>query len=90
MPTSQVVIVGGGIAGLSAAYELAKSGIPHILIEKRPRLGGVIETRTWEGCVLESGPDSFISQKPEAMALIQELAITRMVTHLSMIITHSS
>lgn len=71
----QVVIVGGGIAGLSAAYELEKSGIPHILIEKRPRLGGVIETRTWEGCVLECGPDSFISQKPEAMALITELGL---------------
>lgn len=71
----QVVIVGGGIAGLSAAYELAKSGIPHILVEKRPRLGGVIETRTWEGCVLECGPDSFISQKPEAMALIKELGM---------------
>jgi len=71
----QVVIVGGGIAGLSAAYELTKSGIPHILVEKRPRLGGVIETRTWEGCVLECGPDSFISQKPEAMALIKELGM---------------
>jgi len=71
----QVVIVGGGIAGLSAAYELTKSGVPHILIERRPRLGGVIETRSWEGCVLECGPDSFISQKPEAMALIQELGM---------------
>jgi oxygen-dependent protoporphyrinogen oxidase len=71
----QVVIVGGGIAGLSAAYELTKSGTPHILVEKRPRLGGVIETRSWEGCVLECGPDSFISQKPEAMALIKELGM---------------
>jgi oxygen-dependent protoporphyrinogen oxidase len=73
--SNQVVIVGGGIAGLSAAYELQKIGIPHLLIERRPRLGGVIETRTWEGCVLECGPDSFISQKPEAMALIKELGM---------------
>ncbi len=75
MPKGQVVIVGGGIAGLSAAYELTKADIPHILIEQRPRLGGVIETRTWEGCILECGPDSFISQKPEAMALIKELGM---------------
>ena len=75
MPTGQVAIVGGGIAGLSAAYELTKAGVPHILIEKRPRLGGVIETRAWEGCVLECGPDSFISQKPEAVALIKELGM---------------
>jgi oxygen-dependent protoporphyrinogen oxidase len=73
--TGQVVIVGGGIAGLSAAYELNKAGIPHRLIEKQPRLGGVIETRSWEGCVLEAGPDSFISQKPEAMQLIRELGM---------------
>ena len=70
MATGQVAIIGGGIAGLSAAYELSKAGVPHILIERHPRLGGVIETRSWEGCVLECGPDSFISQKPEAVALI--------------------
>ncbi len=70
-----VTIVGGGIAGLSAAYDLASAGVPHTLIEKQPRLGGVIETRQWDGCVLEWGPDSFISVKPEAMKLIQELGL---------------
>jgi protoporphyrinogen/coproporphyrinogen III oxidase len=73
--TQPVVIVGGGISGLTAAYKLQQSGISHLLIEKRPRLGGVIETRQWEGCVLECGPDSFISQKPEALALIKELGM---------------
>jgi len=69
------VIVGGGIAGLAAAYDLAKAGIEHTLIEKRPRLGGVIETRAWDGCVMECGPDSFLSQKPEAVALINEVGL---------------
>jgi oxygen-dependent protoporphyrinogen oxidase len=71
----RVVIIGGGIAGLSAAYDLAQAGIPHVLLEPRERLGGVIETRTWDGCVLECGPDSFLSAKPEALALIQELGL---------------
>jgi oxygen-dependent protoporphyrinogen oxidase len=71
----QVIIVGGGIAGLSAAYDLAKAGIPHTLIEKQPRLGGVIQTQRWEDCLLECGPDSFISAKPEAMTLIRELGL---------------
>jgi len=72
----KVVIVGGGIAGLSASYELRKANVEHILIERRPRLGGVIETRRRDGCVLEAGPDSFISQKPEALALIKELGMS--------------
>jgi len=71
----QVIIVGGGIAGLSAAYDLANAGIPHTLIEKQRRVGGVIETRQWEDCVMECGPDSFLSAKPEAMKLIQELGL---------------
>jgi oxygen-dependent protoporphyrinogen oxidase len=70
-----VVIVGGGIAGLSTAYELAKANVPYTIVEQRPRLGGVIQTSTRDGCVIEAGPDSFISQKPEALALIKELGM---------------
>lgn len=70
-----VVIIGGGITGLAAAYDLAQAGVPHLLLEPRQRLGGVIETRTWDGCVLECGPDSFLSAKPEALALIKELGL---------------
>src|SRR5579863_8163866 len=70
-----VVIVGGGIAGLSAAYDLAKAQVPYTIIEARPRLGGVIQTHVRDGCTIEAGPDSFISQKPEALALIKELGM---------------
>jgi len=70
-----VVIVGGGIAGLSAARDLARAGTQYTLIEKLPRLGGVIQTTVRAGCVIEGGPDSFISQKPEALALIKELGL---------------
>ena len=73
--TTPVIIVGGGISGLAAAYDLAKADIPHLVIEKSPRVGGLIETHQWEGCVLEYGPDSFISQKPEALALIKEVGL---------------
>jgi oxygen-dependent protoporphyrinogen oxidase len=70
-----VIIIGGGIAGLSAAYDLANAGVPHTLIEKQPRVGGVIQTHQWDDCVMECGPDSFISAKPEAMTLIRELGL---------------
>jgi protoporphyrinogen/coproporphyrinogen III oxidase len=70
-----VVIVGGGISGLSAAYDLARAGISHTLFEKSPRMGGVIETRTQDNCVLECGPDSFLAAKPDLTALIKELGL---------------
>ncbi|HVP00840.1 MAG TPA: protoporphyrinogen oxidase [Bryobacteraceae bacterium] len=70
-----VVVVGGGIAGLSAAYDLSRAGISHTLFEKNLRLGGVVETRRHDGCILECGPDSFISAKPEMLALIKELGM---------------
>jgi protoporphyrinogen/coproporphyrinogen III oxidase len=72
---SSVLIIGGGISGLSAAYYLGKAGIPATLIEKRPRLGGVIETAHLDGCTLEAGPDSYIAVKPAATELIKEIGL---------------
>ena len=69
------IIIGGGISGLSAAYSLAKRGLPSILLDPAPRLGGVIQTDTVADCLLEGGPDSFLAAKPEALALIEELGL---------------
>jgi oxygen-dependent protoporphyrinogen oxidase len=71
----RVVIVGGGISGLSAAYYLGKHGVAATLIEREERLGGVISTQCLQGCVLEAGPDSFLAQKPWALQLIRELGL---------------
>src|SRR3982750_2531065 len=71
----RVVIVGGGISGLSAAYYLSKAGIPSTIVESRPRLGGVIQTNRIDGCTLEAGPDSFLSAKPAALELIRDLGL---------------
>lgn len=71
----RVIIIGGGISGLSAAYYLSKAGIGSTLIERRPRLGGVIETERVRGCVLETGPDSFLAAKPWALDAIRELGL---------------
>ncbi len=71
---NRIVIVGGGISGLSAAYYLHKAGIAFHLIEQN-RLGGVIQTRRLEGCLLEDGPDSFLATKPAALELIEELGL---------------
>jgi oxygen-dependent protoporphyrinogen oxidase len=71
----RVVIVGGGISGLSTAWYLAKAGIRATIIERANRLGGVIRTDYVEGCVAEGGPDSFITVKPAAKELAEELGL---------------
>jgi oxygen-dependent protoporphyrinogen oxidase len=72
----KVVIIGGGISGLSTAYYLARGGAGSTILESRARLGGVIQTEHVEGCTLEAGPDSFLSIKPAALELIADLGLS--------------
>jgi len=75
----RVVIIGGGISGLSTAYYLAKGGCAATILESRGRLGGVIQTERVEGCTIEAGPDSFLSAKPAAFELIREVGLADQV-----------
>jgi protoporphyrinogen/coproporphyrinogen III oxidase len=76
----QIAIIGGGIAGLSAAWALEKARragqeIEYALFEAGSRLGGVIGSEVVDGCVIEGGPDSFLTEKPAAAQLCRELGI---------------
>src|SRR5258708_7769754 len=76
----RIAIIGGGIAGLSAAFYLEKArrsgtDLEWALFEKSDRLGGVIQTERRDGYVLEAGPDSFLTAKPDARLLCQDLGI---------------
>jgi oxygen-dependent protoporphyrinogen oxidase len=73
--SKNVVVIGGGISGLSAAYDLERGGVSCTVLEKQARPGGVIETRVAAECTLDCGPDSFLAAKPEALALITELGL---------------
>ncbi len=79
MVKKHAVIVGGGISGLAAAFELDKAGVSYTLVERDARLGGVILTHRVDGNTLEAGPDSFIAQKPAALQLIRELGLADQV-----------
>ena len=74
----RIAIVGGGIAGLTTAYELAKlahSGTPveAVLFESTHHLGGIVETVREGGFILECGPDAWVTEKPWARELAEEL-----------------
>ena len=74
---ARVVVIGGGISGLAAAHRLSElnPSLNLTLIEASGRLGGTLRTDQRDGFLIERGPDSFISEKPEAVALAQRLGI---------------
>lgn len=83
----KVVIVGGGISGLTCAFKLSQSeqfarGLLHItVLENKSRWGGIIETKLVDDCIVDSGPDSFITNKPGMLTLSKELGIeSRIIT----------
>jgi len=76
----RIAIIGGGVAGLSAAYTLeqrrrAGADLEYGLFESSSRLGGVILTEKVVGCLIEAGPDSFLSEKPWAADLCKQLGL---------------
>ncbi|HEY6374720.1 MAG TPA: protoporphyrinogen oxidase [Edaphobacter sp.] len=76
----RIAIVGGGIAGLTAAYELAKlaqagSPVEAVLFESTHHLGGIVETVREGGFILECGPDAWVTEKPWARTLVEELGL---------------
>jgi protoporphyrinogen/coproporphyrinogen III oxidase len=76
----RIAIIGGGISGLSAAFALEEkrqSGaeIEYVLFEAAPRLGGVMVTDRADGCLIEAGPDSFLTEKPWAADLCRKIGL---------------
>jgi oxygen-dependent protoporphyrinogen oxidase len=76
----RLAIIGGGVSGLSAAFALEKhrlagASLEYILFESSPRLGGVLVTERVDGCLVEAGPDSFLTEKPWASDLCREVGL---------------
>ena len=77
-PTAQpidVAVIGGGITGLTAAYEAQKRGLNAVVLEAGRRPGGLIDTDHIDGFTIEAGPDSLLAQKPAGVALCRELGL---------------
>jgi oxygen-dependent protoporphyrinogen oxidase len=76
-----LVVVGGGVTALAAAHravEIARErgvDLDVRVVEARRRLGGTIATERADGFLVEAGPDSFLSEKPWALALCRRLGV---------------
>src|SRR5215211_8086376 len=70
-----VAIVGAGVSGLSAAYELRKRKRSVAVLERELRAGGIILTERVGEFIVDAGPDALLVQKPAAVALCNELGI---------------
>ncbi len=72
----RVAVVGAGMAGMAAAYEVTKHpGCELTLFEASDRLGGTVETVRAGGFTIETGPDSWVSDKSAARELAEELGL---------------
>ena len=76
----RIAIIGGGIAGVAAAYELARlardgAAVQVVLFEAETRLGGIVETVHEGEFVMECGPDAWVTEKPWARELAEELGL---------------
>ncbi len=72
----RLLVVGGGITGLAAAWEAVSAlAADVLLVESADRLGGKLHTETVDGLLIEHGPDSFVSYRPAALQLAQELGL---------------
>jgi oxygen-dependent protoporphyrinogen oxidase len=76
----RIAIIGGGISGLSAAFTLEEKRrtevpVEYVVYEANPRLGGVLVTECVEDCLVEAGPDSFLTEKPWAADLCRQIGL---------------
>lgn len=76
----RIAIVGGGISGLAAAFALEKqrvqgAALDYAVFESGSRFGGVLVTEHVDGCLIEAGPDSFLTEKPWASDLCREIGL---------------
>jgi oxygen-dependent protoporphyrinogen oxidase len=69
------VVIGAGMAGLTAARELSLSGMSVLVLESAPVVGGKLRLGTVGGVVVDVGAESMLARRPEAVDLVDELGL---------------
>src|SRR5260370_17156044 len=81
-PSARVLVVGGGISGLCCAYYLRTSGVSAIVLDHSPPPGGYIRSAVRDACILEAGPQSFLSTDPP-LEMLEDIGLPseRLIAH---------
>ena len=74
--STDVIVVGGGIAGLVAALECAKVGLRVTVLERREAIGGCVGRIELDGLSLDSGAESFATRGGTVAELVESLGLT--------------
>lgn len=71
----RLIVVGGGIAGLSAAYLAKMSGHEVVCLDEGERPGGLIRSERVDGFLCEAGPQAILDDAPDTIALLRALGL---------------
>ena len=83
MSSARVVVVGGGISGLAAAWELSQR-VPDAritVLDASDRPGGKLRLETVAGTRIDVGAESMLARRPEAVGLVEEIGAAALLTH---------
>jgi protoporphyrinogen/coproporphyrinogen III oxidase len=71
----RVAVVGGGVTGLTAAYDAARVGHGVVLVDAADRVGGIVRTTPFAGHPVDCAADAFLARVPDAVGLCRELGL---------------
>ncbi|MBN1535709.1 MAG: FAD-dependent oxidoreductase [Anaerolineales bacterium] len=75
MTTHQTIIIGAGIAGLTAAYQLKKAGIQTLVLDENDYVGGRMFTIDWEGFRVDGGAKFVTTSDRFLLGIVRELGL---------------
>ena len=79
----RLLVIGGGLAGLSAAWHAQRAGVEVRLLEISEKIGGVVQTHQENGYLAESGPNSMLVSTPATAQLLRDLGLENEIVETS-------